>query len=104
MTELILEVIKRILKVVALLDDIPFDSRKRLFGTALRGQLGKDLKDSMLYLLSSLGEVEDLLTSSNKKEIFINTIEHIVDQISSKAKSQNYRVGLNKIDRKQIKV
>ncbi|MBN1348345.1 nucleotidyltransferase domain-containing protein [candidate division KSB1 bacterium] len=52
-----LELITLSLKVIALLDDVPFDPRKRLFKTALSGNLGRRLAPDMRQLFCVIGNL-----------------------------------------------
>lgn len=52
--EIYVEIIKRILKVTALLDDIDFDPRKRIYKTTLAGITGEKINDKIEYLFKEI--------------------------------------------------
>ena len=86
--EIYLEIIRRMLKIVALLDDISFNPRKRLFTTALMGRLGQRLEGVIRGLLSRVGGTESL--------------KQLVKVLGQEAESQGFRVGLDAPDRRQM--
>lgn len=86
--EVFLEVVRLTLKVVALLDDVPFNPRKRLVATALTGPLGRRLEGAIRGLVSRLGDMESL--------------RRIVVVLCQEAEKQGFRVGLDKPDRRQM--
>ena len=55
-----LKLISTGLMLVALLHDVPFDPRKRLFGTALRGPLGRRVEAHIRGMLGALGALGEL--------------------------------------------
>lgn len=86
--EIYLEIIRRTLKIVALLDDVPFNPRKRLVATALTGSLGRRLEGAIRGLFSRLGDVESL--------------KRIIVVLCQEAESQGFRIGLDQPDRRQM--
>ena len=98
--EVFLEVIRLLVKVVALLDGVPFDPRKRLFGTALAGPLGTRLcpqVTALLGQLSLLGRPDDLPHSGTQ---LIEDIDAVAGTLADIAASQGFRVGLDRPDRR----
>lgn len=68
-----LELIERLLTVIALTDNLQFDKRKRFYITALKGRHGTTLKDKINSLLSFLGTVsngDDMETTNEFLQIF----------------------------------
>lgn len=98
-----LELITLCLKVIALLDDTPFEPRKRLFTTALKGRLGQQVEDKIRELFSSLGtlgQLKDDLDFANFA--FIDNIGKIIEILSEEAGKQGFRVGLESPDRRHV--
>jgi hypothetical protein len=58
LTALAAELTKLLVRTIALLDDVPFDPRKRPVLTGLSGQLGDELKPEILALFGTLAELE----------------------------------------------
>jgi len=97
--EICKELIALSLKVSALLDNVPFEPRKRLFQTSLQGKFGSQLKSNILRLFTDLGAIGQLETEANFKEFsFIKTLLEITKLILSEAKKQGFKVGLKKPD------
>jgi len=98
-----LELITLCLKVTALLDDIPFDPRKRLFRTALRGRLGKQVESKMYELFSCLGTLGKMCDDSDLASFaFPDVLSEVVNVLSKEASRQGFRVGLESPDRRHI--
>lgn len=98
-----LELITLCLKVIALLDDIPFDSRKRLFTTALKGTLGQQVEDKIRQLFSSLGTVGQLRDDLDFANFaFLDKAKEIIEILSEEAGKQGFRVGLESPDTRHV--
>ena len=98
-----LEVIGLCLKVIALLDDVPFDPRKRLFKTALRGRVGQQMEDKVRQLFSNLGALGSAESGSDFADfLFPDKLNEIVNTLSHEARKQGFRVGLERPDRRHI--
>lgn len=98
-----LELITLCLKVTALLDDIPFGPRKRLFTTALKGRLGQQVEDKIRQLLSSLGTVGQLRDDSDFASFaFPDKVKEIIEMLSEEAGKQGFQVGLESSDRRHV--
>lgn len=62
------ELIKCVLRCIALKDDLQFDSRKRFYQSTLIGQTGTYLKKDMELILSLVGSIYDIKnTEANQK-------------------------------------
>lgn len=57
--DLAAELLKRLIKCIALYDRCEFDARKRLYQTALLGPTGKLLKPEVDHMLTLLGRISD---------------------------------------------
>lgn len=98
-----LELITLCLKVIALLDDIAFDPRKRLFLTSLKGKIGRQLEDKIRQLFSSLGTLGRLKDNSDFRSFtFPDKLKEIVERLSEEAAKQGFRVGLETPDRRHV--
>lgn len=93
-----LEVLTLMLKVAALLDDVPFDPRKRLFATALAGATGEQLRRHFGNLSGQLGLLGDLANHSNDGDRFIEGVNTVVQLLGQTAEGQGLRVGLDRPD------
>lgn len=93
-----LECITLALKVIALLDNMPFDPRKRFFATALSGPLGRRLDAqvrAMLGRLDVLGIQGDLRGPAS---VLSRGVDEITGVLAETAKGQGLSVGLGKPD------
>lgn len=94
LSQMSLEIVSLALKVVALLDGVPFDPRKRLMETALCGPLGRQLKRTFAAAL--------LCASAWKPGTgnpgFLNRICRLPPRLKSAAREAGYTVGLPKPD------
>jgi predicted nucleotidyltransferase len=98
-----LEMVRRILAVVALLDDTGFDPRKRLFTTALRGELGRRLEPRIRELLSAIGELGECRGPADLEGFtFPGRVGELIALLSDEARKQGFRVGLESPDRRQV--
>lgn len=98
-----LELITLCLKVIALLDDIPFDPRKRLFTTALKGRIGQQVEDKIRQLFLILGTLGQLRDDSDFANFaFPDKLKEIIEILSEKADKQGFRVGLESPDRRHV--
>lgn len=95
-TEILFEIIKLSLKVTALLDNIDFEPRKRLFNTALSGRTGRILEDKIRHLFYSIGLIG--VSMENMKSP--NELAEIISELSKEAQRQGLKVGLEKPDRR----
>lgn len=98
-----LELITLCLKVTPLLGDVPFDPRKRLFSTALKGCVGGRVGERIRELLSSLGTLGQLREDSD----FVNfafqpKLAELSAILCEEARKQGFRVGLDSPDRRHI--
>jgi hypothetical protein len=98
-----LELITRCLKLAALLDDIPFDPRKRLFVSALTGRIGGQMEPDLRGLLACLGDLADLREPVEFATFaFAPTLGRVLGILSDHAREQGFRVGLEAPDRRQL--
>lgn len=96
--EICFEIIKLSLKITALLDNVDFEPRKRLFNTALTGKTGEIVKDKIRQLFYTIG----LIGTSKEKIKFPKEITEIIDKLSKEAQKQGFKVGLEKLDKRCI--
>lgn len=94
--EIFLEVIKLSLKVTALLDNIDFEPRKRLFNTALSGKTGHIVEEKFRQLFYAIG----LIGASKQNLKFPQELIEIINELSKEAQRQGFKVGLEKPDRR----
>jgi len=97
-TETFFEVIKLTLKVTALLDNIDFEPRKRLFNTALSGITGDIVRDKVRKLFHTMG----LIGFAKEQKEFPQELNEISDILSLMAEEQGFRIGLEKPDVRHI--
>ncbi len=98
-----LEVMALCLKVIALLDDVPFDPRKRLFSMALAGPTGRKVEDQIRQLFCDMGDLGCLKHQSDFDGLsFRQRMAEIVDSLSAEACKQGFRVRLDRPDRRHI--
>jgi predicted nucleotidyltransferase len=87
------------LKVIALLDDVLFDPRKRLFTTALSGPLGNGLEGDLRELINDLGKLGSLgLNGSGNSPKITDRLDSIVEILGGAATEQGFTAGLEKAD------
>ncbi len=97
------EIVKMCLKICALLDDIPFDSRKRFFITATRGRLGGRCEGLIRQLICDIGTLGTLRESDDfEKFNFPRTLDKIVNIFTQEAAEQGFRIGLQQPDHRHI--
>jgi len=97
-----LELLRRSLELVALLDRIEFDPRKRLFMTALRGELGRELESAFRRLVSSLGELGDFHDYADLARFsYPSQLDVLIAVLSDQARCQSFQVGLQSPDLRQ---
>ena len=89
-----LEVLCLALKVIALLDGVPFDPRKRLMETALRGPLGRRLKRTAADAVNCASSWVPGTGNPN----FLRYTRRLQLQLESAARKAGYTVGLPKPD------
>jgi len=94
LSKMSLEVLCLALKVIALLDGVPFDPRKRLMKTALRGPLGRRLKRTAVAALNCASAW--IPGTGNPK--FLRHTRRLQLQLESAAQKAGYTVGLPKPD------
>lgn len=100
---LCLETITLCLKVIALLDDVPFDPRKRLFRTALKGRIGQQIEDRVRHMFSSIGNLGQLNEDSDFISFdFPGMMNEMINTLSEKAHKQGFQVGLEKLDGRHL--
>ena len=98
-----LEIIALCVKVSALLDDTPFDPRKRLFGTGLAGRLGRRLEKDIRRLFAEIGGLADLASAEDFQAFaFPRRLEAIIRRLSDEARKQGFRVGIEKPDKRHM--
>ncbi len=94
-----LEMITLAVKVTALLDDVPFDPRKRLFFTGLAGRLGYQLENSFRQMVMALGEFGQLQTGTNLAGLRLpSRLVSVINVLSDEAREQGFKVGLDRPD------
>ncbi|MBN2363862.1 nucleotidyltransferase domain-containing protein [candidate division WOR-3 bacterium] len=97
--KIVFEVMSLALKVIALLDDVSFDPRKRLFNTALKGKIGKSAEDEVRHLFGLIGQIGNLRTDSEfSKFSFPKEMNIFIGLLSHEAAAQGFQVGLEKPD------
>jgi predicted nucleotidyltransferase len=98
-----LELIRLLLKIIALLDNVQFDPRKRFFKTALTGTLGSSLKNQMHTLIVDFRELELRLDpEENHSFSFSHHCKELLDLLCSKAEVQGFQIGLKKPDHRHF--
>ena len=98
-----LECLSLALKVTALLDDVPFDLRKRLLLTAIRGPLGRRLEARFRELFSELGVIGQLRPKARADEFaFLGKLEDIAADLRDETRRQGFQVGLDRPDRRHV--
>jgi hypothetical protein len=98
-----LEVITLCLKVIALLDEVPFDPRKRLFKTAMSGILGMRLATDVRQLFHELGTLSDIGDECDRSAFDLpRRVQIVTDVLCDAARKQGFVVGLDKPDRRHI--
>ena len=91
------------MKVIALLDDVPFDPRKRLFKTALSGRLGTHLAPDVSQLFQELGTLGALADGIADRVFRLPArLDTITDALCDAAQEQGFSVGLDKPDRRHV--
>jgi predicted nucleotidyltransferase len=96
-----LENIVLCLKVIALLDDVSFDPRKRFFRTALSGPLGIRHAKDVRQLFHELGALDALGNENNGRAFGLPAkLDTITDMLCDVARNHGFRVGLEKPDRR----
>ncbi len=94
------ELIGLCLMAIALLDNIPFDPRKRLFTTALKGKLGKKIEGKIRCLFSSLGTLAELRDDSDFERFsFPDKLTEMMRILSKEAHRQGIRIELGELHR-----
>jgi len=94
LSQISLEVVSLALKVVALLDAVPFDPRKRLMETALSGSLGRRMKRAFSGALLCASAWRP----GNPNRLFLNHMQRLQLRLRSAARKAGYTVGLPKPD------
>jgi hypothetical protein len=98
-----IELITLCLKVIALLDDIPFDPRKRLFATALSGDIGRRIEPKVRGLFCLVGELGNRNTEFEiAVSGFLERIQQVGNILCQEAQEQGFRVGLDRPDPRHI--
>jgi predicted nucleotidyltransferase len=101
--QLCFETLVRCLKTTALLDNLPFDPRKRLFRTAIAGPLGQQLEPKLRLLLSTIGDLGQIGDAAGLAAFsFPDRLDEMVGILTNEARAQRFRVGLDKPDRRQV--
>ncbi len=94
-----LELITLAVKVTALLDDVPFDPRKRLLQAALVGRMGYRVEGSVQKLIGYLGELHALAPGADVRAFrFPALMLEVINILSEEARVQGFAVGLAQPD------
>lgn len=94
-----LELVTLALKVTALLDDVPFDPRKRLLFTSLTGRLGYQLEGGFRQMVASLGEMAQLQQGTKLTGLRLpNRLVSMINTLSDEARRQGFTVDLDRPD------
>ena len=98
-----IEVISLCLKIIAILDNVPFDPRKRFFKTALAGNLGKRLACDIRGALCELGSLGKL-DAGNDCSIFelLGKLQSIAEILCDSARKQGFSPSLKEADRRHL--
>jgi hypothetical protein len=83
-----LEVVSLALKVIALLDDVPFDPRKRLVETALVGPLGRGMATDVAELIQTACQWPA------RGRVFLDHLTDLCRRLSQAANQAGFAVGL----------
>ncbi len=98
-TQVALELLTLGIKVTALIDDVPFDPRKRLFFTGLAGRLGYQIEGSFRQLIAAIAEFGQLEANTNVAGLrFPSRLVSLINVLSDEARAQGFKVGLDKPD------
>jgi predicted nucleotidyltransferase len=94
-TEICKELIALSLKIVALLDDVPFEPRKRLFQTCLHGQLGQQIKPEIKQLFTDMGAIGQLEEKDDFKNfVFLQSLKKVATLLLDNCKLHGFSTGL----------
>ena len=94
LSKMSVEVLCLALKVIALLDGVDFDPRKRLMETALRGPLGRQLKRTAAAAL----HCASAWTPGSGNPKFLRHTRRLQSRLESAARKAGYAVGLPRPD------
>ena len=98
-----LQVITLCLKVIALLDDVPFDPRKHFFKSALSGELGMRLTGEIRHLFNELGKLGSIDNVDDSGTFDLpGKLQTITDVLCDASQKQGFSVGLDKPDRRHL--
>lgn len=93
--EICKELIALSLKITALLDDVPFEPRKRLFQTSLHGKIGQQIKPEIRQLFADMGAIGQLEEENDFKTfIFLKSLKTVATVLFDNSKLQGFKVGL----------
>lgn len=98
LSQMSLEVLDLALRVIALLDGVPFDPRKRLMETALSGTLGRRLKRAAATAVNCSSAW--IPGAGNPK--FLRHMSRLQLQLEAAAQKAGYAIRLPKPDRRAI--
>ena len=87
------------LKTVALLDNVQFDPRKRLFQTALAGSFGGQCRETLLEQIRCMQEVVGMRQRGGG---LIGNQKCLLERIKRQASDLGFTVGLDKPDRRHV--
>ncbi|MCL6580779.1 MAG: hypothetical protein K6U08_04080 [Firmicutes bacterium] len=94
-----LEMVVLVIKVTALLDDVPFDPRRHLLAHGLAGRLGYRLEEDIRQLFPHLGDLGRLSVNTDPVTFrFPVRVAAIISVLSEEARRQGFRVGLQRPD------
>lgn len=94
LAEMSLEVSSLALKVIALLDDIPFDPRKRLVETALAGPHGQEMAGPVAEMIRNASQWQD------GNDAFTDRLGHVCQRLCQAAAHGGFAVGLRSPDQR----
>jgi hypothetical protein len=83
-------------KTCALADDIQFDPRKRLFGTAMKGPLGRRARDDIRIMIGSLGNCA--LGRQAAEARYRASLDRVLDRLDHALSSEGLRTHLDRPD------
>jgi hypothetical protein len=83
-----LEVVCLALKVIALIDDVPFDPRKRLVETTLFGPLGQQVAADIAEMIQRSSQWQ------GRNQGFVDRLRTLCDKLSRSAAEAGFAVGL----------
>jgi hypothetical protein len=83
-------------KACALLDDVPFDPRKRLFSAVRSGPTGTHASHDIMAMLESLGRCA--VGSGDAQTLYESAVDRVISLLKEVASSQGLAVSLDRPD------